>query len=51
MLWSEFKRSPQTPVLNAWSLAGGTILGGGGNFRRWGLAGRTRSLGVRLGRL
>jgi hypothetical protein len=32
-------------VLNAWSLAGGTISEGGGNFRKWGLLGGSRSLG------
>jgi hypothetical protein len=35
----------QFHALNTWSLAGSTILGGYGNFRRWGLAGGSRLLG------
>jgi hypothetical protein len=31
-------------VLNTWSPAGGTVLGDRGNFGKWGLAGRSRSL-------
>jgi hypothetical protein len=29
---------PQVHGLSAWSPPGGAILGGGGNFRRWGLS-------------
>jgi hypothetical protein len=47
LLWFEYERSTHTiHVWNAWFSAGGTVLGGGGGFRRWGLAGRSRSLGV-----
>jgi hypothetical protein len=35
-------------VLKTYSLAGDAILGDSGNFRRWGLAGGTRSLGACL---
>jgi hypothetical protein len=40
------KCPPQAPVFNAWFPAGGTILGGPGNFSRWGLVGESRSLGA-----
>jgi hypothetical protein len=39
------KCSWQALVLQVWSPAGGAILVGGGNFRRWDLAGRNRPLG------
>jgi hypothetical protein len=35
------KCPPQPHVLNTWSPAGGTILGGSGNFRKWGLGDET----------
>jgi hypothetical protein len=37
---------PQVHVSNLGSPAGGAILGGCGNFRRWGLAGGSRLVGV-----
>jgi hypothetical protein len=40
------KCPPEAHVLKAWSLAGDAILEDSGNFRRWGLAGRTRSQGM-----
>jgi hypothetical protein len=49
MLWLEYEMCPfQAHVLNTWLPAGGTILGGGGNFTMWGLVGGSRSLGVCL---
>jgi hypothetical protein len=41
----------QTHVLEAWFPAGGVILGGSGNFRRWSLVRGSRSLGAWLWRL
>jgi hypothetical protein len=35
---------PQVRVLNTWSPTGGTILRGNGDFRKWDLAGESRSL-------
>jgi hypothetical protein len=43
------KYSPWAGVLSVWSPAGGTILGGSGNFRMWKLAGESRSLGKEEG--
>jgi hypothetical protein len=34
--------------VSTWSPAGGPSLGGSGNFRRWGLVGESRSLGIPL---
>jgi hypothetical protein len=39
------KHPPQAHAWNIWSPTGGVILGGGGNFRRWGQTGG-RSLGT-----
>jgi hypothetical protein len=33
-------------MLNAYSVTGGAILEGSGNFRRWDIAGGSRSLGA-----
>jgi hypothetical protein len=35
-----------TTGLKAWSSIGGAILGDAGNFREWGLAGGSKSLGA-----
>jgi hypothetical protein len=42
-MWSVLHR---LMCLNVWNLVGDAILGGCTNFRRWGLAGGSRSLGV-----
>jgi hypothetical protein len=39
------KYLPKAHMLKAWSTAGGVILGGSRNFKRWGPAGGSRSLG------
>jgi hypothetical protein len=44
------KQPSQARMLYAWSPAGGTILRGGKNFRKWGLVEGRRSLGVHLWR-
>jgi hypothetical protein len=48
-MWSDY--FPQTHMLNVWSQAGGIILEGSGNSRRWDLVGRSRWLEVCLWRL
>jgi hypothetical protein len=45
----DVKRPPQALGLKAWSSADGTVLGGSRNFRRRGLAGRSRSLFLWVG--
>jgi hypothetical protein len=40
----DLNMSPQAHELNSWFPGGGVILGGSGNFRRWGLAGGSRLL-------
>jgi hypothetical protein len=45
MLWFGYKVFPQKAnILEGWSLVGGVILRGFGNFRRQGLTGGSRSL-------
>lgn len=49
LLWLDYELTPTVLCVKHWSKPHSAILGGFGNFRRWGLAGENRLWGMSLG--